>query len=210
MLDTWLERWRDGRIGWHETDGNALLKRYWPRLVRGSRVLVPFCGKSIDMLWLASQGLDVTGVELSDIAVKAFFEENDLPCERVTGDGLPYYQAKTAPIRIHCGDYFEFEAEPFHSLYDRGALVAVPAEARPRYLARTASLLEEDAFRLIITLTYDDSRVSGPPYSVEPRELLSFWPDLDCAHSRNDIEESPDKFRAAELDEVIESVWTPL
>ena len=76
MLDTWLERWRDGRTGWHETDGSALLKRHWPRLVRGSRVLVPLCGKSVDLLWLASQGLEVSGVEISGLAIRAFFDEN--------------------------------------------------------------------------------------------------------------------------------------
>ena len=72
MLDQWIERWREGRTGWHEVDGSALLRRHWPRLVRGSRVLVPLCGKSVDMLWLASQGLEVTGVELSEIAARAF------------------------------------------------------------------------------------------------------------------------------------------
>ena len=208
MLDTWLERWREGRIGWHEADGNALLKRYWPRLVRGSRVLVPFCGKSVDLLWLATRGLDVSGVEISDIAVRAFFEENDLPYETMTESGIECYVGKTAPVRIYCCDYQDFEAEPFHSLYDRGALVAVPVQGRPAYVEKTRRLLEDDAFRMIITLTYDQALVDGPPFSVSREELLSYWPDLECVFSRNDIDDSPPKFRQAGLKEVIESVWT--
>jgi len=208
MLDTWLERWREGRIGWHESDGNALLKRHWPRLMRDSRVLVPLCGKSIDMLWLASQGLDVTGVEVSELAVRAFFEDNELPHEIGEHGGMPCYAATTAPVRIVCGDYFAFRAPPFHSLYDRGALVALPGADRARYVETTDSLLEEGAFRLVITLSYDDSVISGPPYSVSAGELLSYWPDLECVQSRNDLANSPPKFREAGLDEVIESVWT--
>jgi thiopurine S-methyltransferase len=208
MLDTWLARWREGRIGWHEAEGNALLKRYWPRLVRGSRVLVPFCGKSADLLWLATRGLDVSGVEISDIAVEAFFEENELPYEIGEDGGLPCYRATSAPVRIYCGDYFAFDAGPFHSLYDRGALVAVPADGRPAYVEKTRSLLEDDAFRMIITLTYDQSRIDGPPFSIAADELLACWPDLQCVHSRNDIDNSSPKFRQAGLEEVIESVWT--
>ena len=41
MAEAWLERWQEGRIGWHEDEGNASLKRHW----RGSgrSVLVPLC-----------------------------------------------------------------------------------------------------------------------------------------------------------------------
>ena len=208
MLDTWIERWREGRTGWHEAEGSALLKRYWPRLVRDSRVLVPFCGKSVDLLWLATRGLDVSGVEISDIAVRALFEENDLPYDIVPQRGADCYVGKTAPVRIYCCDYMELDVDPFHSLYDRGALVAVPAKGRPAYVEKTRSLLENDAFRMIITLTYDQTRAEGPPYSISREELLAYWPDLDCVFSRNDIEDSPPKFRQAGLDEVIESVWT--
>ena len=208
MLDTWINRWREGRIGWHEADGSALLRRHWPRLVRGSRVLVPFCGKSMDLLWLAAQGLEVTGIEISDIAAKAFFEENDLDYDVESNNGAAMYVARSAPVKICCGDYYEFDSTPFQSLYDRGALVAVPPEDRARYVQKTNALLEPDAFRLVITLRYDQSVVSGPPFSIEDDELLGFWPDLECVQSRNDLETGSPKFRAAGLEEVIESVWT--
>ncbi len=35
----------------------------------GRRVLVPLCGKTPDLLWLAEQGNEIVGVELSEIAV---------------------------------------------------------------------------------------------------------------------------------------------
>ena len=74
--DFWKARWAEDRIGWHQADGNVNLREYW----RGScrRVLVPLCGKSPDLLWLADRGHDVVGIEISEIAVAAFFDENAL------------------------------------------------------------------------------------------------------------------------------------
>lgn len=209
MLEDWLSRWREGRIGWHEADGNALLKRYWPRLVRDSSVLVPFCGKALDMLWLASQGMRVTGVEISELAVKTFFAENGLDYTVSEQCGMPCYEADAAPVRILQGDYFNVDCEPFDALYDRGALVALPPDVRPEYVAHTEKLLREDAFRLIVTLAYDDTLASGPPYSVEASELMAYWPDLTCVCSRSAMDQAPPKFRQAGITEVLESVWTP-
>jgi len=209
MTEPWHERWEQGRIGWHEPDGNAKLKRHWPDLANGGRVLVPLCGKSPDLFWLANRGLDVVGVELSQIAVKAFFDEHDLEYE-VTGDGgFICYRSMTHPISICCGDYFDFESRRFDALFDRGALVAIPADERPRYVAHTKTLLKEDAYRLIITLEYDQSAADGPPYAVMPDEVTSYWSDLVALSRNNDIDNCPPKFKAAGLTEVIETAWSP-
>ena len=76
----WLERWREGRTHFHQTRITPLLQKYWPTLAvpKGGRVLVPLAGKSLDMVWLAAQGHAVLGVELSQLAVDQFFEENEL------------------------------------------------------------------------------------------------------------------------------------
>jgi thiopurine S-methyltransferase len=89
----WLKRWREGRTGWHNEAVLPLLMKYWPALEvpRGTRVLVPFCGKTLDMLWLAEQGLRVLGVEVSPLAIEQFFADNDLkPEKRETAIGVHY------------------------------------------------------------------------------------------------------------------------
>ena len=58
MAEDWLDRWEKGRTGWHEVDGNSGLKAHW-RASSGS-VLVPLCGKTLDLVWLAKRGHDVT------------------------------------------------------------------------------------------------------------------------------------------------------
>ena len=190
MIESWLERWREGRIGWHEEGGNASLKRHWS--AGGRRVLVPMCGKSVDMLWLEDRGNEVVGVELSDIAARAFFEENALRYTIRQGR-LPAYVAEDRCRGIgHRGS---------------GALVATPAEQRPDYARHIDALLAPDACKLVITLEYDDEIATGPPYSISPQEIRGYWPELQAVDRYDDIENGPPKFREAGLTEMFETVW---
>lgn len=202
MMEPWLERWQEGRIGWHEASGNAGLQRFWNASNR--RVLVPLCGKSVDLLWLESQGNEVTGVELSPLAARAFFEENKIDYE-FAGDGR--YRAVDRAISIACADYFEFSGETFDACYDRGALVALPPNLRPRYVEHTRSLLSPGAYLLLIALEYAQEQADGPPFSVDAAEVLNYWPALERIDVREDIENSPPKFREAGLEQMFEVVW---
>ena len=49
-LTDWAQRWVDGRTGWHKTTPNATLQKYFPKGI--SRVFVPLCGKTVDLIWL--------------------------------------------------------------------------------------------------------------------------------------------------------------
>lgn len=204
MTEPWLERWQEGRIGWHEADGNAGLKQHW----RGSgrTVLVPLCGKSLDLRWIAEQGNRVIGVELSEIAVETFFEEQRLAYSRTDGE-LARYDAKDIGITIYCGDFFKLTALQCDAHYDRGALIAMPPDLRAAYAAQVSALLTSDAQQLVITITYDQQVAKGPPFSIEDAELLSYWPALHCVEARDDIANAPPKFLDAGLDELTEKVW---
>lgn len=70
----WHARWSSNEIGFHLPQVNPHLLEFWPTLglPAGSRVLVPLCGKTLDMAWLMAQGHRVLGVELSRTAVEAF------------------------------------------------------------------------------------------------------------------------------------------
>ena len=207
MLDFWHSRWQSGRTGWHEPDGSAALRKFWPQPAAGSRVLVPMCGKSPDLLWLAEQGCDVTGVELSEIAIRAFFNEAGFQFEIEKAGSIKWFRCPEQNISIACGNYFEFSARPFDAIYDRAALVALPAKLRPLYARHTQSLLKPNAVQLLVTLEFDQSKTEGPPFSVMPEEVESYWPGLQRVTGRDDIENSPPKFRQAGLSEMIEAVW---
>lgn len=204
MSSDWLERWQLGRIGWHEEGGNKRLQQHWK--ISGKRVLVPLCGKSRDLLWLQQQGNEVVGVELSEIAAQAFFDENELAYDIVDGE-MTAYVAKERPITIYCGDYFAFSAGPFSGYYDRGALVAIAPELRVRYVQHTRSLLETNAAGLVVTVEYDQSVANGPPYSISAATMQALWPDMERADAFDDMQNCPPKFIEAGLNELLEVVY---
>ena len=205
MTNPWIERWREGRTGWHEPDGNRGLRSNWN--ASGRHVLVPLAGKTIDMLWLAAQGNRVTGVELSPLAVEAFFAEHELEYTIDESGALPVYAASGVDIRIACGDYFAFNETGFDGHYDRGALVALSDELRPRYAQHTEGRLSPNAYQCVITVQYDSSVAEGPPFSLNDTELLAYWPRLECRDSYDDTLNMPPKFRDAGLESIAERVW---
>ncbi|HEX2138413.1 MAG TPA: thiopurine S-methyltransferase [Woeseiaceae bacterium] len=207
MTEDWLGRWREGRIGWHEPTGNAALKEYWPDLPAGATVLVPLCGKSVDLIWLADRGFAVTGIELSRIAVESFFSEQDLTYRVERRGAFDVYRADARPVTLYCGDFFEFRGGPFDALFDRGALIALPGTIRPRYVQHLQPLLKAGASMLVLTLEYEQSRAAGPPFAVLDDEIRGYWPDLERISATNDIDNSPPKFREAGLDRVVQAVW---
>jgi thiopurine S-methyltransferase len=207
MAEDWLARWEQGRTGWHESGGNSALRTCWPELPGDSRVLVPLCGKTPDLLWLESRKLDVTGIELSPLAAKAFFSENGFGYSVSRKDGFQVYSGSDRKITIYCGDYFSFAGQSFDAVYDRGALVALPAGIRGTYARHTDSLLRPDAVRLLITLEYDQAIAEGPPYSVAADEVQHYWPMLRRVSEKDDLENCPPKFREAGLDKIVEVVW---
>jgi thiopurine S-methyltransferase len=207
MTENWIERWENGRTGWHEADGNKGLKRHWPGSGAGKRVLVPLCGKTPDLLWLSGQGHEVIGVELSAIAVRGFFDDHGLKFSTQDTGSHWVYSANNLPITIFQGDYLTLELPPCDALYDRGALVALPDALRPEYVAQTGRLLGPDPTILLITLEYDQSVVAGPPFSVLPEEVARYWPGLERVGEYDDLETCPPKFRQAGLDKIYEVVW---
>ncbi|MBD9458579.1 thiopurine S-methyltransferase [Pseudomonas sp. PDM05] len=168
----WQERWARNQIGFHLPEVNPYLQRHWPPLAEGAKVLVPLCGKSLDLMWLASQGLRVLGVELSEQAVEAFFSEQNLT-PRITARGVfKVYQADS--IEIWCGDFFALDAEVLAdctALYDRAALIALPPLMRARYTDHLNTLLPVGCQGLLITLDYEQVQKAGPPFAVTDEEV---------------------------------------
>lgn len=170
----WQERWARNQIGFHLPEVNPYLQRHWPKLAlaEGAKVLVPLCGKSLDLMWLASLGYRVLGVELSEQAVEAFFSEQGL-LPRISQRGVfKVYRADL--IEVWCGDFFALDAEALadcSALYDRAALIALPPLMRAQYAEHLNALLRPGCQGLLITLDYDQTQKAGPPFAVADEEV---------------------------------------
>ncbi|MCJ7960421.1 MAG: thiopurine S-methyltransferase [Pseudomonas sp.] len=170
----WQERWARNQIGFHLPEVNPYLQRHWPKLAlaEGAKVLVPLCGKSLDLIWLASLGYRVLGVELSEQAVQAFFSEQGLMPKISQRGVFKVYQADL--IEVWCGDFFALDAEALadcSALYDRAALIALPPLMRAQYAEHLNALLRPGCQGLLITLDYDQTQKAGPPFAVTDDEV---------------------------------------
>jgi thiopurine S-methyltransferase len=174
----WHERWERAEIGFHKHEVNEHLRRFWEQLAppAGARVLVPLCGKSLDLLWLAGENHPVTGVELSPLAVAAFFDDNGLKPERRRDGAFDVWESEE--VRLLLGDIFDLEAPQVAdcaAVYDRAALIALPPAMRRRYVQHLCACLPPAAPTLLVTMEYDQSVRPGPPFAVTEAEVRSLY-----------------------------------
>lgn len=173
--DFWHDRWKENQIGFHQSDYNHHLTQYLNLIAKSKKVFVPLCGKSKDMIWLMENGYDVIGVELSEIAVKNFFQENKIDYKIDKTDTFTIF--KSDYCVIYCGDLFDLEKDFFddcHTIYDRASLIALPIEMRKKYALKIEELLP-NANTLLITIEYNQEKVNGPPFSVDKNELNNLF-----------------------------------
>ena len=209
----WLDRWREDRIGFHEAGVNRHLEHWFPKLAPANarRVFVPLCGKAQDLLWLAQQGFEVIGVELSQIAVEAFFEENGLGCEQYRQGDFEVYE--TDGIRLLQGDFFNLDAVDLAGcglVYDRAALIALELDDRPAYYEHMLAITASIRNMLLITLHYDQTEMRGPPFSVPDEEVLHHYGDaftIETLSSEDIVEEGP-RWRKVGLTSLQETVFS--
>ena len=136
----WHNKWQINQIGFHQKDEHSGLINHFPKLASGAKVLVPLCGKTVDMIWLAQQGYHVVGVELSELAAHAFLEENQLTATRkdiqLEGHSFVVFTCEALSIELYIGDFFKFNISDFDGIYDRAALIALPESMRSEYVQR--------------------------------------------------------------------------
>ena len=195
--DFWLQRWNEGRIGFHRGEVMPLLEKHWPGLnvPADGRVFVPLAGKSLDMHWLAAQGHRVLGAELSPLAVQAFFAEAGLePVVANDADGVHH---RAGPVDLVQGDVFALSAATLATMaavYDRAAIIALPPALRRRYVAEVYARLPQGCRGLLITLEYPQAEKAGPPFSVdeaEVRELFAPQWQVELLERRDILAQEP-------------------
>jgi thiopurine S-methyltransferase len=164
----WHQRWERNETAFHQREANPLLVKYFDALSlsKGSRVFLPLCGKTLDIHWLLSNGYRVAGSELSDVAVKQLFSELAIEPKITAIDDVHHHSADN--IDIFVGDIFDLSRSVLRrvdAIYDRAALVALPDTMRRRYAAHLIETTDR-APQLLISCSYDQSLVDGPPFSV--------------------------------------------
>ncbi|MFY0700455.1 MAG: thiopurine S-methyltransferase [Bermanella sp.] len=213
-MDTqfWLNKWQNNEIGFHLPKPHPWLVACWPQLHHGTdacHVFVPLCGKSVDLDFFYQQGHQVTANELSEDAVKAVFERLELTPNKTQWEGGVCYQA--AQLTIYVGDFFKLNDTHIHGvdwIYDRAALIALPEAMRVSYAQKLVALCP-DAQQCLITLDYEQTRMSGPPFALTRALVDQYYQAtyaIDELKSANIIEYEP-RFAQNGLTELFQRVY---
>ena len=199
----WMNCWTTNAIGFHESSPNGLLRDHFSSFsnkVAPKRVLVPMCGKSLDMPWLMAQGCHVVGVELSDIAIHDFFKSLNITPAVKALDTLTLYSAPK--IDIFVGDLFHLTSPlvgTIDAIYDRAALVAWDPKHRNAYVNHLIDIsgMAPQLVNIFQHPTQDNPQHpvfnEGPPFLIPPSEMRTLYESynlvspIEHAHSEKSI-----------------------
>jgi len=122
------------------------------------RILVPLCGNSADMLWLADKGHSIVGVEKTAKYIKSFFNNSELEYE-VTSEEMvtkkvDVYKAKSKNIAIyHCSIFdFNWSGGKFDGIWDQSAMPVINTmgeDKMKQYVQLLQSLLAQDGRHVV-------------------------------------------------------------
>jgi len=175
----WHQKWEKNEIAFHQSEANPLLVKYFNELslAEGSRVFIPLCGKTRDIAWLLRNGYKVAGAELSKVAIEQLFTELGVKPKIASAGKLEHYSASN--IDIFVGDIFDLSSSVLgqvDAIYDRAALVALPAAMRDQYTKHLMQITHQ-APQLLISYEYDQSAIEGPPFSISNEEVNRHYAD---------------------------------
>ncbi len=182
----WLEKWEKGETPWDLGGPHPSL----PQLVsnlgifftenKRAKAVEIGCGGGHDSFFLAEQGFDVTGIDLSAVATRQA--------------RLSYQEAVDAGrLRFVAADIFDDTALPYLSqadlIYDRALLCALPEQARARFKTSIATHLKVGClYASIIAAKLSPAVITGPPFALTENELLEMvGPQFDLVYFRKDF-----------------------
>ncbi|XP_068189253.1 probable thiopurine S-methyltransferase isoform X2 [Antennarius striatus] len=214
-LSDWEQKWHDNKISFHQPEVHRLLEANIDKVIDGRtsvRFFFPLCGKAVDMKWLADMGHSVVGVEISELAIRQFFEESNLTYSKEPVPAIPgamVYKNSEKNISIYQCDLFSFSSSidgQFQGIWDRGSLVAINPKDRDKYAALMTSLMAQDCRYLLWTIVYNAELYGGPPFSVPHEQVQSLYGtscDLELLYSEESLKQ---KYQSWGVDSVTENV----
>lgn len=177
-ISYWKSRWRKGNTGWHLDHVFPPLTKLWPTLSvpKDATVMVPLCGKSQDLQWLADQGHHVIGVEASSQAIEEFIAASPESFTRTKRYGYIIFYSPS--LALWQGNFLTFPdqaVENIDAIYDKASLVALPPDKREEYAAKLLELCSPHTQLLLQTFEYNQDEMTGPPFSVPLKEVLALF-----------------------------------
>lgn len=184
MKVDWDDRYRTGDTPWDSGAPSAELRRVLAEYrIPAGPALEMGCGTGANCVYLAKQGFDVTGVDLSPRAIQ-------------TAQAMAAREG--ARCRFVCGDVFSLPdlGPPFPFIFDRGCYHVVRNIDERRVVDVYHWLLSEGGFLLILAgnANEESSPEGGPPRVSEAELRAAFDGRFRTEHLRTfRFDASPDR-----------------
>ena len=173
----WKHMWDINDLKFHQMTVYPDLVKYESIFFKNhSKVFLPLCGKSLDMIYLADKGYDVYGCELVEKAVKSFFLENSISYKKncLENTDIISYKGNEKKITIYHGNILLLSSQligKFEAIWDRAALVAINILQRPNYANVLQDVMASDCKYLLNTFVLSGKEYEGPPHTVTEEDI---------------------------------------
>ena len=185
--ELWDKIYKTGEDKWTNNNVCKELFKFQDVLTDGATgldILLPLCGRTKMMLWLAEKGHRVVGIEWSDAAVKMFFKENGLSYEvkpYAVGEIITHqYTATEKAVTIYCGDYFAFKEDNlggFDCIFDHASIGSFPEAKRAKYAEITSSFAKSGGRMVLSIFDYEHEEHPSMPFAVTEAEVVTLYKD---------------------------------
>lgn len=183
----WSHRYESGQTPWIINHVHLALEKFFDKLNPGGhpkKVLVPMCGMSVDMSWLADKGMEVIGVDISRQAVTSFVSQSGqdwtVAAAPKLGSDAQTFTRKDGKIKLYCGDVLKFTEKlegKFDMVYDWFGLHVLNPQKRLIYGKTLKKLLNPGGRLLLEAIAYDKNLLQDenfkPPMPVPPPYSLT-------------------------------------
>lgn len=154
-IPSWEERYRTGDVPWDTGNPSSELKRVLAEeKIQPCRAIDLGCGTGSNAIWLAQQGFEVTGLDVSKLAIEHAKEK-----------------ARSAGVKVDfiAGDVCDPPdlGSPFQFFLDRGCYHCVRREIVWEFLHTLESITAADAMGLVLAGNAKEPLDPGPPVVTE-------------------------------------------
>ncbi len=157
----WNQRYQTGDTPWDTGQPSSILRQVIAEeKFAPCRAVDLGCGSGVNSVWLAQQGFEVTGIDLSPLAIERAVQ-----------------RAAAAEVRVRflAGDLLHFDGlRDFQFFFDRGCYHIVRKLDVRRYVEQVADWTVSGALGLVLAGNAKEPMSPGPPVVTE-EELRAEW-----------------------------------
>lgn len=155
----WNARYAEGDTPWDKGSAHPVLSNLLTRGFLSGRILVPGCGTGHDARALAADGLDITGLDISALALEA----------AKSGSGK---------VEYILGSLFELSPDfesAFDGVFEHTCFCAIDPARRADYVRAIASVLKPGGRLLAVFFLDPGNDGGGPPFCCTRDEIESLF-----------------------------------